>query len=71
MVGWPLSLHPSPPSPQVTAFTTSHTLSLSAIASAIAEEALVAVATVKAFGAEEEETKRWQCVMSCDVMMMS
>jgi ABC-type multidrug transport system fused ATPase/permease subunit len=43
----------------VTTFTTSRTLSLSATASALAEEALAAIATVKAFCAEEEETKRY------------
>jgi ABC-type bacteriocin/lantibiotic exporter with double-glycine peptidase domain len=45
--------------PQVTTFTTSRALSLSATASALAEEALAAIATVKAFCAEEEETKRY------------
>lgn len=43
---------------QMTTLSTSHTLSLSATASSIAEEALAAIATVKAFCAEDEETER-------------
>ena len=45
-------------SPQATSLSTSHALSLHATASAIAEEALAAIATVKAFGAEEKEGQR-------------
>lgn len=43
---------------QVTSLSTTHTLSLAAAASSIAEEALAAIATVKAFCAETEEVQR-------------
>jgi ATP-binding cassette subfamily B (MDR/TAP) protein 1 len=46
-----------------TSLSTSHTLSLSANASSIAEEAVVAVATVKAYCAEDEETERYRSAL--------
>lgn len=62
------------PLPQVTSLSTTHTLSLSAAASNIAEEALAAIATVKAFCAESEEVQRSDILSAWhyhDIIVMS